>query len=514
MLGTLAAQVLDYLEPDKTKQTQWITPVDQAPLSRKIMPAAMRLRQAIEQKEKVIVCGDYDCDGIMATAILTDGLRKAGASVGFYVPDRIKEGYGLHEETVRMANEKGYSLLVTVDNGVRADAALALAASLGMSVIVTDHHVMDEPVQADYVVHPTLMEEEYSTLCGAGVAYELLRSAGLADDYHRLLAGIASVGDQMSVTGETRYLIQAAIRDLNHNRDMHFTPFLKPGVVDETVIAFQIVPRLNAPGRLSNLANVNNVVRYFLDQDIGRIRAMALQINEINERRKQMSEIMLRQARQKADLDQPVVYVEDESFHEGIIGLVAGSLCAASGKPVIVAARNAGGCKASMRGPKGFDCMKFLAGFDQFSTLGGHAQAAGFSYDLDAAAAFADYIKQAGPQITIAPVQQKSIILDPSLATVEQIRGLDALRPFGPGFALPPFEIREPVVAKITDMSQGRHRRYTLKNGLSCVHFNQTETDRARSICSVEAFVGTPSINVFKGVRFPQFIIDRIEVRS
>lgn len=512
MLGKLAAQVLDHLEPDKEKQARWITPAKQAAPSRKLLTAATRLRQAIDQHEKIIICGDYDCDGILATAILTDGLRKAGATAGFYVPDRIKEGYGLHPHTVQMAHDKGYGLLVTVDNGVKAEEALELAARLGMCTIVTDHHRMDEEVSADYVVHPTLMEDDYSTLCGAGLAYELLRTAGLADNYHRLLAGIASVGDQMTVTGETRYLIQAAIRDMNRSPDMHFTPFLRPGPVDETVIAFQIVPRLNAPGRLSNLANVNNVVRYFLDQDVGRIRSMAMQINEINERRKQISEIMLKQAQDKADLDQPVIYVADASFHEGIIGLVAGSLCARTGKPVIVAARNAGGCKASMRGPEGFDCMQYLAGFGHFSALGGHAQAAGFSFDLEAEAALAAYIKET--RAVIEPAGRTPILLDPALAVVEEIQGLDALRPFGPGFPLPEFEIRQPAVARMSDMSQGRHRRYTLKNGLCCVHFNQSCQDRDRSVCRIHSFIGTPSINVFKGVRSPQFIIDRIDTRS
>lgn len=515
-MADLLQKVLDYNEPDRTKQAKWLQPQPMAaPDTSPAMEAVKeRLLEARDDGEKVIVCGDYDCDGILAASILTDGLRRQGIETGFYIPDRLKEGYGLRPETVQLAADKGYTLLITVDNGVKAKAALDKARELDLDVIVTDHHRMDEPVNSDWILHPDLMDESYKTLCGAGVAYELLRSLGWDTPYHLLLAGTASVGDMMEVTGQTRALIQQAIHMLNGDRDQHMQRLCQEKQCSETTIAFQIVPKLNAIGRLSNLANANNVVRYFLSDDPVFVSDMARQISRINDTRKQISEQMVQLAKSRADLSQNVLFIEDESFHEGIIGLAAGSLCASFGKPVIVAARNTSGYKASMRAPAGFDCMEFLHGFEGLAEAGGHTAAAGFSLDLQERSRFVEYACKYPVKEMAACAQEPGLVVEPEDLSIAGIQSLDILRPFGPGFELPPFILEKPCIKNIADLSGGRHRRYTLNNGLQCMRFSQPASEAGRSVIDIAAFKGTVQVRTWQGRTSSTFIIDEIIYES
>lgn len=164
--------------------------------------------------------------------------------------------------------------------------------------------------------------------------------------------------------------------------------------INETTVAFQIVPALNAVGRLSNLANVNNVVRYFLSQDRLVISSMQSQIKQINKQRKQMSDLMVKQALSKVNGADDLMMVSDPSFHEGIIGLVAGNLSNRFQKPCIIMTENQVGYKGSMRSPNGFDCMEFLSDFPYFDAFGGHSQAAGFSLSIQNFSLFRDYVRK------------------------------------------------------------------------------------------------------------------------
>lgn len=511
-LEPLARKVLDRLEPDPEKQEDWLRELDLAQPSQALSGAADRLQQAKDRKEKVLVAGDYDADGILGTTILTGALRRQGIDTGFYIPDRIREGYGLKPKTVQMAHDKGYTLLVTVDNGVHATEALDLAKKLGMDVIVTDHHSYETEPEAGWFTHPKVMEPVFSSLCGAAVAYELIRVLGWESPKELVLAGVASVGDQMAVAGETRALIQQAVKRMNTQMDPHLRYLVPEGPVDETVIAFQLVPRLNAVGRLSDMANVNNVVRYFLCDDPAQTAQLADQICRINERRKDMSRRMIQQIEQQADLSQPVVFLSDKGFHEGIVGLAAGHLCQSTGKPVIVAAQNPDGFKASMRSPEGIDCLKLLEGFDGFTALGGHERAAGFSWDLADQPAFLQYLQDL--QVPEAARRAEPLAVDPDDITVSGIRELDLLRPFGTGFELPAFEIDHPDIIRTADLTGGRHRRYTLSDGLEAIRFNQSEIELRTPASAIESLEGTPSINVWNGISRPQFLIDRIRYRQ
>lgn len=513
-LTPFARRVLDHMvrEPDQrdyyTKQ-QPLAPVSQSAC---VQQFADRIRKAIDSREKVLVAGDYDCDGILATSMLVDGLRKAGLEPGFYVPDRMEEGYGLSPKTVQMAHERGYSLLITVDNGVEAHAALEKAAELGVEVIVNDHHQIQRTPKCSLLVHPSLMEKEFGTLCGAGLVYELLRALQLDDDKHLQWAATASVADCMVVRGETRAIIQQGIRTLNEKRERHLCLLADSSSYNEEDIGFQIAPRINSVGRLANLANANNLVRYFLSDSPAAMARFAAQLNDINEKRKEMSRLTVSRASGMVRAQWPVLLAADPSFHEGVVGLAAGKLCEETGKPVIVGAINENCIKCSMRAPEGFDCMAFLEGFEEgYVARGGHAGAAGFTLSLGNWEKFSRYVFTQGTKTRWEPVKKVPLPVDPDELTVQDIRSLDTLRPFGKGFELPPFEIDRPRVASFFDLSAGKHRKFTLADGLQCLHFNQSENDMARSVLSIERFVGRPSINSYHGRESVNFLIDEID---
>lgn len=511
-LSTLAQKVLSYLEPDPERWSYWLTkqelyPVSDALCMREFLKIML---EAKKTKKKVIVAGDYDCDGILATTIMVDGLQKFGLDVGFYIPDRIREGYGLNTNTVSLAHKKNYEILITVDNGVKAIEALKLAQALKMTTIVTDHHRIEEEVPCDLLVHPTLMEEEFHTLCGAATAYECIRTLGIDTDYHLILASIASIGDVMCVTGQTRALIQNGLECLNQTKEKHTFILATDAILNETSVGFQIVPKLNAIGRLSNIANVNNAVRYFLNPNEQEIRRFYNQIVHVNDLRKQISTQMTESALRKCVPQDAILIVSDPSFHEGIIGLVAGALCNQFQKPAIVLAQNPDSYKASMRSPEGFDCMDFLSKFSDFRALGGHTQAAGFSLDLQTYPEFVRFVKEEGKNFLWEPAPISTLKIDPQDITVQSVLSLDALRPFGPGFALPDFELSSVEIKSVYDLSNGKHRRFTLTSGLQCLCFNISQIDKAKSVNSIFGFIGTPQISYYRGSRRVSFIVDRI----
>lgn len=514
-LSLLAQKVLETIEKDETKWEEWTSKKElyDISVSDAIKKFVSLMTSAKEKEEKVIVAGDYDCDGIMATTIMVNGLKRLGLECGFYIPNRIKEGYGLNENTVRLAHDKGYTYIVTVDNGVKAFDAINYAKELGMKVIVTDHHTIEEDVDCECLVHPTLMEDEFSTLCGAAVAYECIRALGVDTIYELELAAVASIGDVMSVTKQTRAIIQNGLEALNWDKENHLFSLALDRVLNETSVGFQIVPKLNAIGRLSNLANVNNVVRYFLSDDVKEITSWQAQINHINDQRKKMSEQMCKDASRKCNHSLEVLLISDSSFHEGIIGLVAGNLCATYQKAVIVMAQSQSGYKASMRSPEGFDCMDFLKDFDGFREIGGHTNAAGFGIDIQNYDEFVKYVRNKGQEYKWTPSIQKTLLVNPDELSIEAIESLDVLRPFGPGFVCPLFELKDVEIKSIFDIQNGKHRKFTLSNGLQCMNFNQSDFDRSRSVISISGFIGNIQISQYRGKKQATFIIDKIKYK-
>lgn len=511
-LPFLASEILKKIEPDSNQWIQWLERKPLYPVSQSdsMQLFVSMMEECKARNEKIFVAGDYDCDGIMATTILVDGLRRYGLEVGFYIPDRIREGYGLHTHIVRQVAKKGYGCIVTVDNGVKAFDALALAKELGLKTIVTDHHTIDQKVECDCLVHPDTLEDCFQSECGAAIAYECCRALGQDTSYSLELAAVASIGDVMQVTAQTRAIIQHGLQQLNRDHEKHLFGFVSDAKINETSVAFQIVPALNAVGRLSNLANVNNVVRYFLSQDRLVISSMQSQIKQINKQRKQMSDLMVKQALSKVNGADDLMMVSDPSFHEGIIGLVAGNLSNRFQKPCIIMTENQVGYKGSMRSPNGFDCMEFLSDFPYFDAFGGHSQAAGFSLSIQNFSLFRDYVRKKINNYQWKLEELDSLVVDSNRLTISEIEGLDCLRPFGPGFECPLLEIKKPQIQSFIPIQNGKHGRYHLANGLDCLNFNQSEKERSLKTDEIQSFIGKAQINQYRGTKKPSFVIEKI----
>lgn len=473
-----------------------------------------RIQQAKEKKEKVLICGDYDADGICATAILQDALSRYGISCGFYIPNRLKEGYGLHCSTVDLAKQKGYSLLITVDNGVKAFEALKHCETLGIDTIVSDHHTMDQKVPCTCLLHSHTMGEAFDNLCGAGIA--LMISRALLGDIkeHIILAAVASIGDVMPLWKETRKIVKQGIAYLKAGMCQPIQALCNDTAVkwDERVIAFQIVPKLNATGRLADLANANNTVRYLLMKNKNDITAFANQMEALNQKRRTMTAKMNDFARSLVNDSDAFLMLEHPAFHEGLLGIVAAKLCEEYGKPAMVFAHCNQEYKGSIRSNGMIDLRSF---FDDcpisLIAYGGHAAAAGITIHKDDFASFYHYVQKKMQKIDASyEATQEAIpchIKDCSLDAVDE---LEHFAPFGEQFSKPLFLIDDYKVKDIKSLTNGKHVKWESLENIDALYFNAKDVYAKYQNESRLSLLGTLSINEFRNNKKVNIIIDEI----
>ena len=409
------------------------------------------LKEAKINNRKVFVFGDYDCDGICATTLLVKVLSKLGIQNGYYIPNRFTEGYGLNIDRVMQAYEKGYEILITVDNGVSAHEALKYAKSVGMTVIVTDHHVIGEEVECDILCHPSLFEEDYQYLCGSGVVYVLADYLGLADEEMTELAMIATIGDVMELKGFNIQLVNEGLAVLN-NHGSKSIDILSNNLrypCDETDVGFRIVPKINSIGRLADMANANQAVRFLLAEDVTEIMALAEQINRLNDLRKEMTNQQYQKVSESCDKDEDFIIVVDESLHEGIVGILAGKLCDSLNKPCIVFTESGGLLKGSGRSIPSVDIFEVVSGFkDNCVALGGHPQACGISIEKDKLADFKQYLKDNYQAVDYVPVKKCIEVTNEDL-TRENIDEVFSYGPYGQGRQMPILRLNQGPIIKL-----------------------------------------------------------------
>jgi len=398
---------------------------------------------AIQNKKKIIICGDYDCDGLCGTSILVLTLRKLGADVGFYIPNRFEDGYGLHPNTVKKALDKGYELFITVDNGVSAFEALDLIKQHQAQVIVVDHHEITASVDANILLHPMLLEEGHTNLCGSGLAHQLSHHLIGYDPYITALAGTATIADMMPLWDYNRVLVTTALQEINHHLFAQFKTLLKPDIqsINEEILAFQVIPKINAVGRLADLANVNRVVDFLCSELREQIESLSIQIQAINEQRKVINQTMYAKALTMIE-DTKVLILKDESFHEGVVGITAGRLANEFKRPAIVMHDNGQRLKGSARSYGDIDLRALLEiGLPYLNRYGGHAAAAGLELDVSNFAQFKSLINGQVFDIEAHSLIPKSLPFKSDLITVDNFKALKTLAPFGMGFEIPLFEV-------------------------------------------------------------------------
>jgi single-stranded-DNA-specific exonuclease len=346
--------------------------------SQLINDAANLFNLAKRENRKIMICGDYDADGICSTSMMVDLCQRLGFTVGYYIPDRLKEGYGTKETTIQSALEKGYNFFILVDNGVSTHEVNKKIMESGSLLLIVDHHVISQPVNSHVLLHPDYLPDVYQSMCTSGLVYLICAALGMENDKMIQLAGVATIGDMMPLWNYNRTLIIDALKSLNHAPLLQFSALLDKSTneYDEGLIAFQIVPKLNVIGRLSDRANVNQIVRYMLSENKDEILSVTTSIKELNQVRRQLSTQMYELSKEQIS-DEKLLIITHPSFHEGLVGITAGQISKETGKPTIVLAQKDGSYKGSGRSSS-IDLHKLLSeAQEHLLHFGGHAQAAG-----------------------------------------------------------------------------------------------------------------------------------------
>ncbi|MDO4619687.1 MAG: single-stranded-DNA-specific exonuclease RecJ [Lachnospiraceae bacterium] len=350
------------------------------------------LKQAIAEKKRIRIIGDYDIDGIMASYILKQGFRELGGDVDVRIPDRLKDGYGINENMIRAAHEEGIEVIVTCDNGISSGSAVSLAKSFGMTVVVTDHHeVLSLPEEADAIVDPKREDDTYpnKNLCGAAVAWKLILALG-ADREMKLLqfAGFATIGDIVDLTGENRALVKEALKDLRQTENPGLCSLAETcGVALSAIstyhIGFVLGPCLNASGRLDTAMLALRLLESESETEASRL---AGELKALNDRRKAMTEAgteeAVRQIESGSLVDDRVLVVFLPEIHESIAGIIAGRIRERYGRPTFILTRGEECIKGSGRSTEAYSMFEELVKVKELLLkFGGHPMATGLSLD-------------------------------------------------------------------------------------------------------------------------------------
>lgn len=438
-----------------------------------------RIRAAIDADRRITVHGDFDVDGVCATTILVSCLRGLGAECDWLIPDRIADGYGLSEENVRRLAERGTGLLITVDCGITAVAEVKLAQSLGMEVIVTDHHQPGEALPDCPVLHPALDGYPFEQLCGTAVAWKLscaLREGSGAD---LDLVALATVADVVPLVGENRSLVRRGLAEVRRARRPGVRALLEaakcePTQVDEGDLAFRLAPRINAAGRLYR---ADAGVELFLTEEEGRAEEIAVELSRANgERRVRERDVDAAAEAARRELSEelreaPGFVIAGEGWHPGVIGIVASRLAERHHRPVVVVSLDGeGGGRGSGRSIPGFDLLAALeACGEHLERFGGHRAAAGLELRAESLeafqAAFAAHASSVlGPE-DLRKTERIDAVVGGAGLGLELAEELERLAPFGMGNPGVRLLVPSARVRDVRTMGEGKHARFSLHSG-------------------------------------------------
>ncbi len=447
-------------------------------------PAVKRLEDAISVGEKIVVYGDYDADGVTATALLVENFLALGGNVGHYIPDRFAEGYGLNRNALEQIKAGGADLVITVDCGIRALEEVQHANDLGLDVIVTDHHQPGPSLPSAYsVIDPKQEGDDYpfKGLAGVGIAYKLAealsRSTGTNSYLGSLdLVSIGTIADMAPLVSENRFLVREGLRLIRSENRLGIVNLCKEagyevGRVDATRIGFGIGPRINAAGRIDS---AEQALRLLLTTDEEESKELAASLEQLNQKRRTIMRQSIEKARQLwLDLDQEMdfIFVADESFNEGIIGLVASRLVDEFYRPAIVAVKGEQSTRASGRSIPEFHITNALEHCaDLLERFGGHSAAAGFSVANENLADLERRLRQLAAAQLSGMELRPSISLDAVVPFIElnwQLQEfIERLEPCGEGNPVPQFvTANAKVLGKRQVGKNGAHLKLTLEQG-------------------------------------------------
>lgn len=490
--------------------------------------AAGRVGLAMSRGEKIAVFGDYDVDGITATCLLTDFLRRHGADVVSYIPGRLEEGYGLNPIAIHQLHAEGVKLIVTVDCGITAVSEAELCKQLGIDLVITDHHECKQTLPAAIaVVDPHRCDGGYphKNLSGVGVAFKLASALcgsqeTVLEEYADMVC-LGTVADVMPLQGENRVFVARGLESLAHTKRPGIAALMAecgcaPETVSASSIGFMLAPRINAAGRMGQ---IDLAVELFLTDDPDKAAEAARGLCELNRQRQAVESEIYRQAVSMLPMGKPpeAIVLADESWHQGVVGIVASRIAEEYACPTFLICLDGEHGKASSRSHGGFNLFASLSALSPLlESYGGHELAAGFTISRANIPEFRRQICALAAQYYTDDVPRTVLDVDcavsPELLTLHNVDALQMLEPCGNGCPKPVLMMKNLTIDRISMVGGGRHMRLRLCSGhtyLNAIYFSanpQTVSIQPGDLVDV-AF--TPQVNEFRGTRTVQMnVID------
>ena len=485
--------------------------------------AAGRVALAIENKEKIAVFGDYDVDGITATCLLTDFLRRHGGDCVSYIPGRLEEGYGLNPIALHQLHDEGVQLIVTVDCGITAVAEAQLCKELGMDLVITDHHECKDTLpEAAAVVDPHRPDGGYphKDLSGVGIAFKL--ACALCGDTEAVLSEYAdmvclgTVADVMPLRGENRVFAARGLELLAHTKRPGIAALMAecgcdPKTVSSSTIGFMLAPRINAAGRMGQ---IDLALKLFLTDDPQEAADAAKALCALNRQRQAVESEIYRQAVAMLPSGKPpeAIVLADESWHQGVVGIVASRIAEEYACPAFLICLDGDHGKASSRSHGGFNLFASLSALSPLlESYGGHELAAGFTISRKNIPEFRRQICQLAADYYQDDVPRTSLdidcTIDPELLTISGIDSLKVLEPCGNGCPKPVLSMSGLTIDRISMVGGGRHMRLRLRKGhfsFGAIYFSANPQSVSIAQGDLVDVAFHPQVNEYRGDRIVQ----------
>ena len=481
--------------------------------------AVERIINAIEKKEKVTIYGDYDVDGITSITVLKSFLEERGLETNWYIPNRLKEGYGLNKEAIKKIVEQGTTLIVTVDCGISGIEEIDYSNSLGIETIVTDHHEPGETLpNALAIIDAKRKDNQYpfTQLAGVGVVFKFIQAIsqrlGMPEKEYLKYLDIVCVGtisDIVPLVDENRVITKLGLKLVEVTKNLGLKTLLQVSgykKIDSTTISFGIAPRINACGRLGK---AEEALELFLSKDPIVIRDIANRLNEYNKERQETEKTIYEQAVQQIEgqgMNELAIILGNENWHHGVIGIVSSKITEKYFKPSILICFEGDEGKGSGRSIPGFDLYEALTKCSTYlEKFGGHSMAVGVSVKkenfLKFKEEFEEYAKKSKVCDIIPTIQIDEEITLKEIR-VEDVKSLSLLEPFGEANKIPLFLYRNLKIHSIRALSEGRHLKLTLKDEnffIDAIGFQMGELSSEYQIGDRVDIVGTLEVNQFNG---------------
>ena len=483
--------------------------------------AVMRIVKAIENREKTIIYGDYDVDGITSVTVLKSFLEERGLEVGIYIPNRLEEGYGLNKVAVEKIAKEGYTLMITVDCGISAIEEIKYANKLGIETIITDHHEPGEELPKALAVVDAKRKDniyECRNLAGVGVVFKVIQAIsmklGLEEREYLKYLDIVCVGtisDIVPLTDENRVIVKLGLKLVQQTKNLGLKSIIQAtgySQIDSIAISFGVAPRINACGRMGHQ---EEALKLFLSKDVEEVKELTKKLNEYNKKRQEIEKNIFAEAveqiEQKNMEQKNTITLMGKNWHHGVIGIVSSKITEMYFKPSILLCEEGEIGKGSGRSIPGFDLYEALTKCNKtIDKFGGHAMAVGIAIKKEQFEEFKNKLERIAKENhteEIIPILKIDSQISLDDINKEMVESLKQLEPFGEENKTPLFLFKNLKIDSIRALTEGKHLKLTVKenrNIVNAIGFNLGEFANEYKIGDKIDIVGNLEMNSFNGV--------------